>query len=73
MGLLGILIGLAGLGIIASAIMLGFGMLWLMRAATNARLAGEGFGVLDDGSGLTISLDALGSTYIMRLPRLYNV
>jgi uncharacterized SAM-binding protein YcdF (DUF218 family) len=53
MGLLSILLGLAGLGIIASAIMLGFGMLWLMRAATKARLAGEEFGVLHDGGGLT--------------------
>ena len=33
-----------GLGIIASAIMLGFGMWWLKRAETRARLAGEGFG-----------------------------
>lgn len=33
-----------GLGIIASAIMLGFGMWWLKRAETKARLAGHGFG-----------------------------
>ncbi len=33
-----------GLGIIASAIMLGFGLWWLGRAETKARLAGEGFG-----------------------------
>ncbi len=33
-----------GLGIIASAIMLGFGMLWLGRAEATARRAGEGFG-----------------------------
>ena len=33
-----------GLGIIASAIMLGFGMWWLGRAETSARRAGEGFG-----------------------------
>ncbi len=33
-----------GLGIIASAIMLGFGMWWLGRAETLARRAGEGFG-----------------------------
>lgn len=33
-----------GLGIIASAIMLGFGMWWLKRAETKARLAGDGFG-----------------------------
>ncbi|CAM5325363.1 Fructuronate transporter OS=Afipia felis OX=1035 GN=NCTC12722_03190 PE=4 SV=1 [Afipia felis] len=39
-----------GLGIIASAIMLGFGMWWLKRAETKARLAGEGFGP-DDNDG----------------------
>ena len=33
-----------GLGIIASAIMLGFGLWWLARAETAARRAGEGFG-----------------------------
>jgi H+/gluconate symporter-like permease len=33
-----------GLGIIASLIMLGFGMWWLKRAEEKARLAGEGFG-----------------------------
>ncbi len=33
-----------GLGIIASIIMLGFGMLWLGRAEASARRAGEGFG-----------------------------
>lgn len=33
-----------GLGIIASAIMLGFGLWWLQRAETRARTAGEGFG-----------------------------
>jgi len=33
-----------GLGIIASAIMLGFGMWWLSRAQASARRAGEGFG-----------------------------
>ena len=32
-----------GLGIIASAIMLGFGMWWLRRAQAAARLAGEGY------------------------------
>jgi len=34
-----------GLGIIASIIMLSFGMWWLKRAETAARRAGEGFGV----------------------------
>ncbi len=33
-----------GLGIIASFIMFGFGLWWLMRAERAARLAGEGFG-----------------------------
>ena len=33
-----------GLGIIASAVMLGFGMWWLTRAQARARRAGEGFG-----------------------------
>ncbi|MGD9924471.1 MAG: GntP family permease, partial [Pseudorhodoplanes sp.] len=32
-----------GLGIIASAVMLGFGLWWLMRAETKARRTGEGF------------------------------
>ncbi len=38
-----------GLGIIASAIMLGFGLWWLARAEARARRAGEGF----DGIGAT--------------------
>lgn len=33
-----------GLGIVASAVMLGFGLLWLARAEGSARRAGEGFG-----------------------------
>jgi H+/gluconate symporter-like permease len=33
-----------GLGLIATAVMLGFGLWWLMRAERAARLAGEGFG-----------------------------
>jgi H+/gluconate symporter-like permease len=33
-----------GLGIIASAIMLGFGLWWLQRAETNARNSNEGYG-----------------------------
>ena len=33
-----------GLGIIASLIMFGFGLWWLMRAERKARLAGEGYG-----------------------------
>ncbi len=35
-----------GLGIVASAIMLGFGLWWLARAEGRARRAGEGFGVV---------------------------
>ncbi|WP_333793965.1 GntP family permease [Hyphomicrobium sp.] len=36
-----------GLGIVASAIMLGFGLWWLGREERKARHFGEGFGVLD--------------------------
>jgi len=34
-----------GLGLIATAVMLGFGLWWLARAEASARRAGEGFGV----------------------------
>ena len=34
-----------GLGVLASAIMLGFGLWWLTRAAVRARSKGEGYGV----------------------------
>lgn len=37
-----------GLGIIASAITLAFGLWWLARAEANARRAGEGFGGIGD-------------------------
>jgi H+/gluconate symporter-like permease len=37
-----------GLGIIASAIMLGSGLWWLARAEAAARRAGEGYGAADD-------------------------
>src|SRR5271170_2453970 len=40
-----------GLGIIASAVMLGFGMWWLRRAEAAARRAGEGYG--GDAGGKT--------------------
>ncbi|MFO1306491.1 MAG: GntP family permease [Burkholderiales bacterium] len=40
-----------GLGIIASAIMLGIGMWWLTRAESRARAAGEGFGVALPATG----------------------
>lgn len=45
-----------GLGIIASAIMLAFGMWWLKRAEVRARLAGEGFGP-DEGPTADIAAD----------------
>src|SRR5215470_6729180 len=38
-----------GLGIIAAAIMLGFGLWWLRRAEASARRAGEGFGAEASG------------------------
>ena len=44
-----------GLGIIASAIMLGFGVWWLGRAERVARRAGEGYGARD---GTTIDAAA---------------
>jgi H+/gluconate symporter-like permease len=40
-----------GLGIIAAAIMLGFGLWWLGRAEAAARKASEGFGEKANGSG----------------------
>jgi H+/gluconate symporter-like permease len=39
-----------GLGLIASAIMLGFGLWWLRRAEAKARRAGEGYGSADGAS-----------------------
>jgi H+/gluconate symporter-like permease len=39
-----------GLGIVAAAIMLGFGLWWLARAEAAARRNGEGYG--DDGAGV---------------------
>ncbi len=39
-----------GLGIIATLVMLGFGMWWLARREAAARRAGEGFGRYDDGT-----------------------
>src|SRR5882724_1945537 len=38
-----------GLGLIASAIMLGFGLWWLQRAQTTARRKGEGYGAGNGG------------------------
>ena len=48
-----------GLGIIASLIMLGFGLWWLSRAEAKARLAGEGFGAADDVSVERVAGDPL--------------
>ena len=45
-----------GLGIVASAIMLGFGLWWLGRAERAARRAGEGYGALD-GTALDAAAD----------------
>jgi H+/gluconate symporter-like permease len=50
-----------GLGIIASAIMLGFGLWWLARAEAAARRAGEGY-----GSGAGVSPDAVADNQIIR-------
>jgi H+/gluconate symporter-like permease len=44
-----------GLGIIASAVMLGFGLWWLARAETSARSTGEGGG---DASGTVVNTAA---------------
>lgn len=49
-----------GLGIIASAIMLGFGLWWLRRAEAVARRAGEGYG------GGLVSADAVAENQIIR-------
>jgi H+/gluconate symporter-like permease len=46
-----------GLGIIASAIMLGFGLWWLGRAEAAARRAGEGFGREGEVAAQTVSAD----------------
>jgi H+/gluconate symporter-like permease len=47
-----------GLGIIASLIMLGFGLWWLQRAETVARKAGEGFGSAKVSAGAEAVDDA---------------
>jgi H+/gluconate symporter-like permease len=49
-----------GLGIIASLIMLGFGMWWLLRAQAGARRAGEGYGAD------TIRVDAAADNEMIR-------
>lgn len=48
-----------GLGIIASLVMLGFGMWWLKRAEAKARKAGEGFGPGDDGAAEKAASDPI--------------
>jgi H+/gluconate symporter-like permease len=50
-----------GLGMIAAAIMLGFGLWWLMRQQARARAAGEGF-----GQGAPASADHLASDEMLR-------
>jgi H+/gluconate symporter-like permease len=44
-----------GLGLIASGIMFGFGMWWLLRAERKARLAGEGYG--EGGSTVEVACE----------------
>ena len=48
-----------GLGVIASAIMLGFGMWWLRRAEAKARAGGEGFGMLNADAHVDAAEDPL--------------
>jgi H+/gluconate symporter-like permease len=48
-----------GLGIIASAIMLGFGLWWLARAEASARRSGEGFGAQGSVNVETVAEDQL--------------
>ena len=48
-----------GLGIVASAVMLGFGLWWLGRAEAGARRAGEGYGVGSDLAPEAIPQDEL--------------
>jgi H+/gluconate symporter-like permease len=48
-----------GLGIIAAAIMLGFGLWWLRRAEASARRAGEGYGAEASASADTAADDEL--------------
>jgi H+/gluconate symporter-like permease len=50
-----------GLGIIASAVMLGFGLWWLGRTEAAARRAGEGY-----GDGGDIAPDAVAEDQVMR-------
>ena len=53
-----------GLGVIASAIMLGFGLWWLRRAEAAARRAGEGYG--GDGGGKTDAVQNAAQDELIR-------
>jgi H+/gluconate symporter-like permease len=53
-----------GLGVIASAIMLGFGLWWLRRAEAAARRAGEGYG--GDGGGKTDAVQIAAQDELIR-------
>jgi H+/gluconate symporter-like permease len=48
-----------GLGIIASAIMLGFGLWWLSRCEAAARRAGEGYGTGNDVASRSVADDPI--------------
>ncbi len=48
-----------GIGLIASAIMLGFGLWWLARAESRARAKGEGFGTQDRVASQKAAEDAI--------------
>jgi H+/gluconate symporter-like permease len=50
-----------GLGIVASAVMLGFGLWWLGRAESSARRAGEGY-----GGGSDVALETVSEDQIIR-------
>ena len=50
-----------GLGIIASLIMLGFGLWWLRRAESSARRSGEGYGAEPSGSVEAAATDETGA------------
>jgi H+/gluconate symporter-like permease len=47
-----------GLGVVAAAIMLGFGLWWLKRAEAAARRAGEGFGDVEEKAGSAVEAAA---------------
>ena len=47
-----------GLGVVAAAIMLGFGLWWLKRAEAAGRRAGEGFGDVEEEAGSAVEAAA---------------